>query len=338
MRRKVVIGDCTLYLGDCRAILPTLTAGIAQAVVTDPPYGIGILGEKWDVSQPASVWKECRRISPDSVLMAFGATRTFHRLALSIEEGGWSLFDCLCWLYGQGMPKHKSLLKPAWEPAIVARVGKGRMHPENGRITMRPGDHRGRGGGRRPTGGRPSSFYGSGSSAGYDANRTIGRWPTNLVMDESAAADLDARVGTLKGCGGKLPITRYQRPGVNRRFLDHCTSPIWSYDGECLWEGPRPPSRYFYVAKVRGALRKCGHKAVKPLRLMMHLALLASMRGQTVLDPFMGSGTTGVACVRTGRKFIGIEKDPKYFKVACRRIAAEQKLATGNRQLATKNP
>ena len=80
------------------------------------------------------------------------------------------------------------------------------------------------------------------------------------------------------------------------------------------------------------------HPCQKPLALMTWLLETYSRPGDLVLDPFMGSGTTGVACVRTGRKFIGIEKAPKYFKVACRRIAAEQKLATGNRQLATKNP
>lgn len=62
------------------------------------------------------------------------------------------------------------------------------------------------------------------------------------------------------------------------------------------------------------------HQTRKPLILMKDLVSLFSNRNQTILDPFMGSGTTGVAAVRLGRKFIGIEIEPKYFDIACRRI------------------
>lgn len=64
----------------------------------------------------------------------------------------------------------------------------------------------------------------------------------------------------------------------------------------------------------------CGHPCPKPIGLMRWLVGRASLAGQTVLDPFMGSGTTGVACVNLGRKFIGIEIEPRYFDIACRRI------------------
>jgi DNA modification methylase len=65
---------------------------------------------------------------------------------------------------------------------------------------------------------------------------------------------------------------------------------------------------------------KVGHPCNKPLSWMMWLVGLASREGYVILDPFMGSGTTGVACERLGRRFIGIEKEPKYFDIACRRI------------------
>lgn len=67
-----------------------------------------------------------------------------------------------------------------------------------------------------------------------------------------------------------------------------------------------------------------GHPTEKPLGLMGELVQLFSNQGATVLDPFMGSGTTGVACARLGRKFIGIELEPKYFEIACRRIEEAQ--------------
>lgn len=65
---------------------------------------------------------------------------------------------------------------------------------------------------------------------------------------------------------------------------------------------------------------KNGHPCPKPIKLMEWMVDRASLAGQTILDPFMGSGTTGVACAKLGRKFIGIEIEPKYFDIACKRI------------------
>ena len=72
--------------------------------------------------------------------------------------------------------------------------------------------------------------------------------------------------------------------------------------------------------KVTEAAEKCGHPCPKPIRAWSWLVGKLSQEGETILDPFMGSGTTGVACVKLGRKFIGIEIEPKYFDIACKRI------------------
>ena len=74
---------------------------------------------------------------------------------------------------------------------------------------------------------------------------------------------------------------------------------------------------------LAGTCKTTDHAAEKPVDLMEHLSSLACIPTGTTCDPFMGSGTTGVACVRTGRKFIGIEREPKYFEIAKRRIKAE---------------
>ena len=115
---------------------------------------------------------------------------------------------------------------------------------------------------------------------------------------------------------------------------------IYAYRSGAWFGDDNPKRRNVFVGDSlrAGNGERNGHPTQKPLAMMLHLVGSIVPPAGTCLDPFMGSGTTGVACVRTGRKFIGIEKAPKYFKVACRRIAAEQKLATGNRQLATKNP
>src|SRR5690606_16967203 len=111
----------TLYVGDNRDVLPHLS-GIG-AVVTDPPYGLSFMGKDWDHEVPGGAFWEAIRdaMEPGAHLLSFGGTRTFHRIAVAIEDAGLSIKDTLSWLYGQGFPKHKTHLKPAWEPIILAR-------------------------------------------------------------------------------------------------------------------------------------------------------------------------------------------------------------------------
>ena len=84
-----------------------------------------------------------------------------------------------------------------------------------------------------------------------------------------------------------------------------------------LNKGARPT-----VLSSNAAAEKNGHPCPKPLEWMLWLVELVTLLGETVIDPFMGSGTTGVACWRKGRKFIGIERDEKYFDIARQRIEA----------------
>ena len=121
-----IIGDATLYLGDCMEILPTLDACSADSIITDPPYGLKFMGKNWDHGIPGEhFWREATRVAkPGAFLLAFGGTRTFHRLACAIEDAGWELRDTIMWVYGSGFPKSHNgpwggtALKPAWEPIL----------------------------------------------------------------------------------------------------------------------------------------------------------------------------------------------------------------------------
>ena len=127
------MSDVTLHLGDCLDILPTLADNSIDAIVTDPPYGLSFMGKDWDHGVPGvHFWQEALRVAkPGAHLLAFGGTRTFHRLAVAIEDAGWEIRDTIMWVYGSGFPKSHNLggewqgwgtaLKPAWEPVIVAR-------------------------------------------------------------------------------------------------------------------------------------------------------------------------------------------------------------------------
>ena len=97
----------TLYHGDCLDTLATLPADSVDAIATDPPYGLGFMGKAWDGLPPGVEWaSECLRVlKPGGHLLAFGGTRTWHRLACAVEDAGFEMRDSIAWLYAQGFPK-----------------------------------------------------------------------------------------------------------------------------------------------------------------------------------------------------------------------------------------
>ena len=96
-----------LHLGDCLEVMPTLAADSVDSIVSDPPYGLSFMGKGWDHGVPGqSFWAEALRVAkPGAHLLAFGGTRTYHRLACAIEDAGWEIRDCVMWVYGSGFPK-----------------------------------------------------------------------------------------------------------------------------------------------------------------------------------------------------------------------------------------
>jgi site-specific DNA-methyltransferase (adenine-specific) len=100
-------GNITLHSGDLREVLPTLPENSVDVVCTDPPYGICFMGKDWDQQVPGpEYWKAIMRVcKPGAHMLAFGGTRTFHRLACAIEDAGWEIRDLLMYLYGCGFPK-----------------------------------------------------------------------------------------------------------------------------------------------------------------------------------------------------------------------------------------
>jgi DNA modification methylase len=99
--------------------------------------------------------------------------------------------------------------------------------------------------------------------------------------------------------------------------------------GRKRWNGGGKRGIYSVpIEQNRGGNNDRLHTTQKPLDLMLGLVSDFTDPGDTILDPFAGSGTTGVACLRLGRKFIGIEKDPKYFALACDRLRAEEEGST----------
>ena len=359
----------SVLVGDCREVLPTLGAGSVDAVVTDPPYGLGFMGKGWDrpgVAFDPATWAAVLRVLvPGGSLLAFGGTRTWHRLACAIEDGGFEVKDTLMWLHGQGFPKGKGLLKPAWEPVLLARKqGKATLNVEACRIDSPIGPGAARvspGNGRAGyEGGWVGCYHGaevpSPESARHDAR---GRWPANVCLDEEAAALLDAEAGERR-VGVLAPHHRRNVPRFGSVYRDD--EGQGASAGHVFGGDSGGPSRFYYVAKASRSEREAGlggmplalsrngqthhngqattrmgrtadegqrpaalaanhHPTVKPVALMRWLVRLVTPPGGLVLDPFAGSGSTGVACVLEGLRFAGIEQDAEYAEIARRRVA-----------------
>ena len=113
----------TIHHGDCREVMATLDAESVDAIVSDPPYGLSFMGNGWDHGVPGvEFWTEALRVAkPGAHLLAFGGTRTYHRLACAIEDAGWEIRDCVMWVYGSGFPKSHDVSKAIDKAAGAVR-------------------------------------------------------------------------------------------------------------------------------------------------------------------------------------------------------------------------
>ena len=111
----ITVGDAVVYFGDCREQLKRLSDNSVDSVVTDPPYELGFMGKKWDssgIAYDVTVWEECLRVlKPGGHVLAFGGSRTWHRLAVAVEDAGFELRDSIAWIYGSGFPKSLDVSK-----------------------------------------------------------------------------------------------------------------------------------------------------------------------------------------------------------------------------------
>lgn len=331
-----------LIQGDCLKVLGELPENSIDSIVTDPPYGLAFMGQRWDYSVPsAEVWRECLRVlKPGGHILAFAGTRTQHRMAVNIEDAGFEIRDMVAWVYGQGFPKSLNLdgewqgwgtaLKPALEPVTVARKpltgtvaenaqkwGTGALNIDGCRVgdsieyasggfperrNRPPRDSR-----REPIG---TVFARSGKT--LEMKSVSGRWPANLIHDGSDEV-MELFPVTTSGGGDKH----------GRKSSTFCASNNWqAFKGTSNGGDTGSAARFFYCAKASKGERGEGnnHPTVKPVALMRYLCRLVTPPGGTVLDPFMGSGTTGIAAKAEGFSFVGIERESAYFEIAKARI------------------
>ena len=115
----------TIYHGDCRDIIATLPDASVDSIVTDPPYELSFMGKSWDgtgIAYNVDLWRDCLRVlKPGGHMLAFGGTRTYHRLACAIEDAGFEIRDSIQWIYGSGFPKSMNISKQIDKAAGVER-------------------------------------------------------------------------------------------------------------------------------------------------------------------------------------------------------------------------
>jgi site-specific DNA-methyltransferase (adenine-specific) len=122
----------TVFEGDCLEQMQIFGENYFDSIVTDSPYGLSFMGKDWDRGVPGvHFWQECLRVAkPGAHMLAFGGTRTHHRLMVAIEDAGWEIRDCLMWVYGSGFPKSLDVSKAIDKAAGVEREVVGiKLHP-----------------------------------------------------------------------------------------------------------------------------------------------------------------------------------------------------------------
>jgi len=127
-----------IHIGDNQLILPTLPDNSVDSIVTDPPYELGFMGKSWDatgIAYNVEMWRECLRVlKPGGHLLAFSGSRTYHRMAVAIEDAGFQIRDQIMWVYGSGFPKSLNISKAidkaagAEREVIGSKIGQPGYH------------------------------------------------------------------------------------------------------------------------------------------------------------------------------------------------------------------
>ena len=389
----------SLLLGDCLVKLKDIPGNSVDSIITDPPYGLvsiqkrfgkkgaapaqygndgsfarlsgGFMGKKWDgtgIEYNVEMWAECLRVlKPGGHLLAFGGTRTYHRMACAIEDAGFEIRDMIEWVYGSGFPKSMNIaLVIDKQKGIQGQRGVGGFNvsgkgeqnnrkailfkgsiTDNSRLPAYTNDNNewnGWGTALKPAhepicmARKPISEKNVAENVlkwrtggiNIDESRvgTTGRFPANLIHDDSDEVrecfpETKSGIGSFKAedYEKKQTATNFTRGDYNGRGDSGNASRFFK---SIIYTSKASTSeRNEGCEKLEdGAIyiHKNNHPTVKPVALMEYLIKMVTPKGGIVLDPFMGSGSTGVAARINNYSFIGIEIDKDYYKIAESRI------------------
>jgi len=265
MKNKILCGDSLEVLKD-------FEDNYFDSVVTDPPYGLAFMGKKWDYDVPqVELWKEVYRVlKPGGHILSFAGSRTYHRMAVNIEDAGFEIRDMLGWLYGSGFPKshnigHKvekykgwgTALKPAHEPIVMARkpfktsVAENVLTHGTGGINIdecRVGTDEKL---SRPVNSASNNVYGKYNTFGNDVEPQ-GRFPANIIHDGSEEVlEIFPETTSGKMSSKHTRHTDESPHGIYGKFdINHPLGETYGDAGSA--------ARFFYCAKASKAERNMG--------------------------------------------------------------------------------
>jgi len=272
-----------LINADCLDALKEMDDNSLDSCITDPPYGMGM--EHWDHSVPTvDIWREVLRVlKPGGFCLSFCSPQLYHRMATAVEDAGFNIKDQIMWMVTTKMPK-KNRLKPAHEPIVVAQK------PFKGSI-----------------------------KANFE------KWGVGQIDVSTTRVPWDGKppTGWVKGGMQRRTFGKDGKTtGTQKEFGKEDANPAGRYPSNIIGEVQEEHQKYFYAPRVtrkeRGEYNN--HPTPKPISLMSYLIRIYSPPGSTVLDPFCGSGSTGIAALLEGREFIGIDMEQEYIDISERRI------------------
>jgi DNA modification methylase len=268
----------SVMTGECEVVLPSLYESSFDACITDPPYGIGM--GKWDHSVPSvEIWEQVYRVmKPGGFLLSFGSPQLYHRMAVAIEDAGFLIKDQIMWMTTTRMPK-QNRLKSAHEPIVVAQK------PPEGTLDQN------------------QEKWGCGL-IDVDAGRVA--WDGDVPRDY-VLGGFQRKVYGSPTTKGSTKYLGKSSPNENGR-----------YPSNIIGEVHPNQQKYFYSPRASRTEKgdENNHPTVKPLDLMRYLVKIYSPSSSKIIDPFCGTGTTGIACLAENREFLGIEKDEGYSNLA----------------------
>lgn len=269
----------------CEVLRSNYANNTFHACITDPPYGMNIA--EWDTHvPPVEHWQEVYRVlRPGAFCLAFCSPELYHRLATNIENAGFVIKDQIMWMTTTKMPKYNRL-KPAHEPIVVAQ---------------------------KPYIGSLETNHATWGCGLIDTETTRVPW-------EKAPPKGWVAGGVKRRQFGKQGKTT----GTQEEFGTVDANPAGRYPSNIMGDVLPEHQKYFYAPRATRAEKgtENDHPTVKPLALMEYLVRIYTSIGAHIIDPFCGSGTTGVAAIRLHRHFVGIDIDPAYVTIANRRCVS----------------
>lgn len=256
-----------------------------DACITDPPYGMEIAGVGWDHDvPPVDTWKEVYRVlKPGAFVLSFCAPEFYHRMAVNVEDAGFRPLDMIFWMITTKMAK-ANRLKPAHEPIFVAQK------PLDGSI-----------------------------------EKNWEKWGCGKINLETTRVPWDGEPpkGWVKGGHKRRAFGGEVEKAAGKEIEREDANPTGRYPSNIIGHFDDPDhQKYFYAPRVtrkeRGEYND--HPTPKPISLMRYLCRVYAPKGGLVLDPFMGSGSTGIGALQEGNLFVGIDMSNHYCDISEKRI------------------